>query len=117
MRISDWSSDVCSSDLITHEKLRSGYGRRSKKRRKIGERSAKGGGAAVRRADPRREPDAKSRVARPAAKGIIFGQHQDDAPVDLGQEELVNLLPHPRSLPTAPAGAECDWGMPTADRL
>src|SRR3546814_5937866 len=29
---------------ITHEKLRSGYGRRSKKRRKIGERSAKGGG-------------------------------------------------------------------------
>src|SRR3546814_7127739 len=40
---------------ITHEKLRSGYGRRSKKRRKIGERSAKGGGAAVRRADPRSE--------------------------------------------------------------
>src|SRR3546814_16827724 len=91
MRISDWSSDVCSSDLITHEKLRSGYGRRSKKRRKIGERSAKGGGAAVRRADPRREPDAKSRVARPAAKGIIFGQHQAAAPVDLGQEERVKI--------------------------
>src|SRR3546814_14345311 len=60
----------------SHEILRSAIGRRSKKRCEIGERSAKSGGAAVRRADPRREPDAKARAARPAAKGIIFGKQQ-----------------------------------------
>src|SRR3546814_17465221 len=98
MRISDWSSDVCSSDLVATDRQGDPQGRDDRQRfgvRRISARRREGGGRPRRRVRPlARDADQLRDLGRAAArsmrdrKSVVWGKGVS-VRVDLGERRVI----------------------------